>query len=166
MRFCVPILVFSFIAIGCSKSPEEQFRLGVMYDMGEGVPEDNAEAVKWYRLAAEQGHVEAQHDLGVMYKRGEGVPQDYTEAAKWYRLAAEQGHVTAQANLGLMCYEGKGVPSDLILSYAWVNLAAAKDSKYQEVIELFHQEMTSEQITEAQKISRELFNKIKKNTWL
>ena len=41
-----------------------QFKLGVMYDRGENVPQDFAEAVKWYRVAAEQGHAEAQLALG------------------------------------------------------------------------------------------------------
>ena len=62
-----------------------------MYDNGQGVPQDYAEAVKWYRLAAEQGDVAAQYNLGIMYDNGDGVPQDYKEAVKWYRLAAEQG---------------------------------------------------------------------------
>ena len=62
-----------------------------MYDKGQGVPQDYAEAVKWYRLAAEQGDADAQYNLGVMYDNGQGVPQDYAEAVKWYRLAAEQG---------------------------------------------------------------------------
>jgi len=38
---------------------EAQYNLGVMYDYGEGVPEDDAEAMKWFRLAAEQGHQHA-----------------------------------------------------------------------------------------------------------
>ena len=58
---------------------------------GDGVPQDYKEAVKWYRLAAEQGYADAQYNLGLMYSNGEGVPQDYKEAVKWYRLAAEQG---------------------------------------------------------------------------
>ena len=41
-----------------------QFRLGFMYNTGEGVPQDDAEAVKWYRLAAEQGDASAQFNLG------------------------------------------------------------------------------------------------------
>ena len=36
-----------------------QISLGLMYANGEGVPEDDVEAVKWYRKAAEQGHDEA-----------------------------------------------------------------------------------------------------------
>ena len=63
-----------------------------MYANGEGVPEDDAEAVRWLRLAADQGHADAQHNLGWMYANGEGVPEDDAEAARWYRLAADQGH--------------------------------------------------------------------------
>ena len=48
---------------------EAQYNLGFMYD--QSVPEDKAEAVRWYRLAAEQGHVDAQFNLGIMYARGE-----------------------------------------------------------------------------------------------
>ena len=69
-----------------------QLLLGLMYEVGQGVPQDDAEAVKWYRLAAEQGHTQAQTNLGVMYAKGEGVPQDYVEAVKWFRIAVEQGN--------------------------------------------------------------------------
>ena len=67
---------------------EAQFNLGVMYDRGEGVPEDNAEATRWYRLAAEQGDDMAQNSIGLMYDRGDGMPEDNTEAVRWYRMAA------------------------------------------------------------------------------
>ena len=66
-----------------------QFNLGVMYDNGEGVPQDYVEAMKWYHKAAEQGHAGAQFNLGLMYANGNGVPQDYAKAAKWFRLGAE-----------------------------------------------------------------------------
>ncbi|MCP4827986.1 MAG: sel1 repeat family protein, partial [Proteobacteria bacterium] len=51
-----------------------------MYNKSLGVSEDYAEAVKWYRLAADQGYADAQCNLGVMYDNGQGVPQDYAEA--------------------------------------------------------------------------------------
>jgi TPR repeat protein len=57
-----------------------QFNLGLMYSNGEGVPEDDAEAVKWSRKAAEQGHANAQLNLGYMYSIGTGVPEDDAEA--------------------------------------------------------------------------------------
>ena len=64
--------------------------------------DDDKEAVKLHRLAAEQGDADAQKVLGDMYKQGQGVPRDYQEALKWYRLAAEQGNAKAQHNLGVM----------------------------------------------------------------
>ena len=80
------------------------------YDTGEGVPQDDAEAVIWYRRAAEQGHAGAQYSLGRMYDIGRGAPEDDAEAVRWFRLAAEQGHAGAQYSLGLMYDDGLGVP--------------------------------------------------------
>ncbi len=77
-----------------------------------GVPQDYKTAVKWYRLAAEQGYADAQFNMGVMYSKGKGVPQDYKTAVKWYKLAAEQGYADAQFNLGLMYVIG--VPTGVI----------------------------------------------------
>lgn len=77
-----------------------QFHIGFMYDFGEGIPENDAEAVRWYRRAAEQGHVGAQFNLSSLYLGGEGVPENAAEAHMWCRRAAEQGHSEAQFNLG------------------------------------------------------------------
>jgi len=101
-----------------------QYNLGLMYDDGQGVPQDYTEAVKWYRKAAEQGSAKAQNNLGVMYDDGQGVPQDYTEAVKWYRKAAEQGYAKAQNNLARMYYEGKGVTQDYTKAVKWLRKAA------------------------------------------
>jgi TPR repeat protein len=65
-----------------------QYNLGVMYRNGHGVPQDDAEAVGWYRKAAEQGYATAQHKLGVMYGKGLGVPQDEAQAYMWFKLAS------------------------------------------------------------------------------
>ena len=73
---------------------DAQFNLGVMYANGEGVLKDEAEAVRWFRLAADQGNAFAQYDLGVMYANGEGVPQDDAEAVRWFRLAASGSKLT------------------------------------------------------------------------
>jgi len=61
-----------------------------MYYNGQGVPQDYVQAVKWYRLAAEQGVANAQVNLGVMYVNGQGVPRDYVQAVKWYNLAVSR----------------------------------------------------------------------------
>jgi len=134
-----------------------QYNLGTMYANGQGVRQDDAEAmkwcrleamkwcrleamkwcrleaVKWWRLAAEQGHIEAQFTLGMIKQDGLGVPQDAAEAAKWYRLAAEQGHAEAQCQLGRMYDQGRGVPQDNGEAVRWFCLsvkqgnAAAQD---------------------------------------
>ncbi len=72
-----------------------QYDLGLLYDMGEGVPQDNREAMNWYHRAAEQGEPRAQYNLGLMYANGQGVPQDYAECYYWISLAAAQGNVHA-----------------------------------------------------------------------
>ena len=66
------------------------FSLGIMYANGEDVSQDDAEAVRWYRLAANQGNAVAQYNLGIMYERGRGVPEDQLEAHMWFDLAAAQ----------------------------------------------------------------------------
>ncbi len=70
---------------------DAQYNLGLMYANGEGVAEDDTQAVYWYRKAAEQGDADAQFNLGFMYANGEGVAEDYILAYVWVNLAAAQG---------------------------------------------------------------------------
>src|SRR4029079_4959248 len=49
---------------------ESEMELGRRYDRGEGVVKDHAEAVKWYRKAAQQNFAVAQYNLGVCYEQG------------------------------------------------------------------------------------------------
>jgi TPR repeat protein len=67
---------------------------------GSGVPRDDAEAAKWWRRAADQGHAEAQYYLALTYKAGTGAPLNYAEAMKWDRKAADQSLVKAQFDIG------------------------------------------------------------------
>ena len=68
-----------------------EFDLAEAYADGDGVPQDDAEAVRWYRLAADQGYAEAQYNLGGMYENGRGVPEDHVQGHMWYNLAASRG---------------------------------------------------------------------------
>jgi hypothetical protein len=81
---------------------DAQYSLGVRYENGKGVPQDYAEAFRWYRLAAEQGNAPAQFKLGVMYGNGQGVLQDYVAAHMWVNLAAAQGNANASKNRGIV----------------------------------------------------------------
>ena len=139
---------------------DAQLDIGVRHATGEGVPQDYAEAVRWFRLAAEQGIASAQFNLGFAYGNGGGVPQDYAEAVRWFRLAAEQGHVSAQYDLGVMYGNGEGVPQDYVSAHMWLNLAAATgDEDARKARENFAASMTREQIAEAQARAREWANR-------
>jgi len=59
--------------------------------------DDYAEAMRWYRIAADQGSAEAQFEIGVLYDTGQGVAQDAAEAMRWYQRAADQGFAPAHA---------------------------------------------------------------------
>lgn len=76
-----------------------QYKLGVMYENGQGIMQHNKHAVYCYQKAAEQGYALAQNNLGWMYENGCGIEQNYEHAAFWYRKAAEQGHGRAQNSL-------------------------------------------------------------------
>jgi TPR repeat protein len=89
------------------------FNLGLLYDLGHGVPEDFVEAMDWYRRAAALGNATAAFNVGVLYDAGRGVPEDRAEAARWYRRAADRGFGRADYNLGLMYLRGDGVRRDV-----------------------------------------------------
>ena len=114
---------------------------------------DVAEAVKWYRKAAEQGHAKAQFNLGLTYYYGEGVPKDVAEAVKWYRKAAELGNADAQRILGSLYYVGDGVPKDSVLSYKWLNLAGMTYENARTLRDEIAKLMTPQQIAEGQRQS-------------
>ena len=82
------------------------------------------EAIRWYKLAVEQGNAEAQNNLGVMYENSQCVAQDYKEAVRWFKLAAEQGFAQAQDNLGSRYVDGQGVAQDYKEAVRWFKLAA------------------------------------------
>ena len=75
---------------------DAQLALGFMYDHGEGVSENDAEAVKWYRKAADQGLARGQYNLGVMYYNGDGVPENHVRAYVWLSMAKTQGYESAK----------------------------------------------------------------------
>jgi len=68
-----------------------QYSLGVMYDIGDGVLQDDKEAAKWYRMAAEQGLAQAQFNLGNMYANGYGLLQDHKRAHMWWNISRSNG---------------------------------------------------------------------------
>ena len=104
-----------------------EFELAHRYYNGEGVVKDPAEALKWYRKAADQNIAEAQFNLGLSYCNGDGVVKNYVEAVKWFRKAAEQNLAEAQYNLGSCYANGAGVAKDLAEAVKWWRKAAEQN---------------------------------------
>lgn len=123
--------------------PDAQYSLGIMYVDSMGVLEDDAErgiledsaeaemrwyslyaeAVRWYRMAAEQGHAEAQYELARAYnitvseEGSRNVPEVAAEMDRWYRMAADQGHAEAQVVVGYRS-------DDAVEAVRWYRMAA------------------------------------------
>jgi clan AA aspartic protease (TIGR02281 family) len=95
-----------------------------MHEKGQGVAQDYAAALNWYRKAADQGLAVAQNNLGMMHEKGQGVAQDYAAALNWYRKAADQGYAPAQHSLGFMYDSGRGVLKDDVAAASWYRKAA------------------------------------------
>ena len=91
---------------------DAQYRLGVRYSVGLGVPQDFTEAATWLSLAAEHEIADAQLRLGLMYAEGNGVARDAATAVRWIRRAALQGLAAAQFSLGASYLSGHGVAED------------------------------------------------------
>ena len=140
------LFVLALIAAGCADARQSALCEGLS-------PESLLEDIL---SCAEQGDADAQYFLGFMYANGDGVPEDDAEAVRMFRLAAEQGYAASQYNLGVMYRNGRGVPQDDVLAYMWYNLAAAQATfGGAEGKDRLEQQMTREQIAEAQRLSRE-----------
>ena len=104
-------------------NPSAQVFIGLMYNQGNGVEQDENEASKWYALASEQDYAPAKWRLAMLYYHGSGLTQSYQKAADLYHSAAKQGDVYSQKALGEMYSQGFGVPKDNIIAYSWFNIA-------------------------------------------
>lgn len=135
---------------------EAMFYFGSCYSDGIGVPKNEAEALKWYQKAAEAGGQKGMTILALMYGSGVGAPKNDVESTKWFRKLAESGDRKSMHELGRKYVEGTVVPTDLVQAYKWFDLAAARGNQASvTIIDKLAKVMTSEQILEAKKLSRE-----------
>ena len=105
---------------------EAQLQLGMRYAEGDGVVQNDKEAVRWFALAAKQGLAEAEYQYGLALLRGRGVVQDYKAAFNWIEKPALRGYASAQYSLGELYRYGTGTAIDKSRAYLWFNLAAAQ----------------------------------------
>jgi hypothetical protein len=133
-----------------------QYNLGRCYANSLGVARDMAEAVKWYRKAAEQNNAQAQVALGGYYEFNvQDDPWHIKEAMQWYRRAAQQNDPTGQLLLGSWCE----ILHNYVEAYMWEYLAfmhggdsASSAIQHMSSMARF---MSPSQIDEAKQLARE-----------
>ena len=95
------------------KDSRAQVSMGILYEEGTFVGQDDKKAFEYYCMAAENGSTGAMNNIGNFYLHGKGVGQDYGKAFAWYKKAVDlSGNAAAECSLG-MCYQyGYGTAVD------------------------------------------------------
>jgi hypothetical protein len=106
-----------------AKHPRAQYRLGIHYAQGWGVPRDAAMAVEWFTRSARNGYAPACYHLGWMHHKGDAVPRDHFRANQLMEQAAGQGMAAAHLALGGFYERGEGVSADAVQALKWYALA-------------------------------------------
>lgn len=109
---------------------DAQHDLASAYYWGEDIAENHAEASRWYRKAADNGHAASAFRLGRMYIDGEISKTDPREAALWFTKALACGlelweiNYDSYALADAFCYGRCGVPIDHAEAFRWYRVAA------------------------------------------
>jgi TPR repeat protein len=115
---------FGFWSLAQRGNAPAQFNLSRLYQLGQGVERDPAQARHWTEAAARQSYPPAMFTLGQHHQLGVGGAVDLNEARRWYRASAEAGYGMAQYNLALMYEIGYGGERDLTVARHWYMRAA------------------------------------------
>jgi uncharacterized protein len=130
---------------------DAQYKLGVMYNTGNGALQDLDQAFQWFSKAARQGHAGSMHNLGIAYYNGSilggHIPHNEELAWVWFTLAAEKGDASASKEaervsselgeslalhgryrLGMMLMQGEGIPQDTVRALQVLEQAANEGS--------------------------------------
>lgn len=113
-----------YVAAAKKGNVNAQYKLGLMYIMGDVIERNPSEGLLWLRRAAKHNHLDAQLKLGDMLYKGIQLDQDYAEAAKWYYKAAKQGDASAQYVLANMYKKGIGLDKNRRKAEIWYRKAA------------------------------------------
>ena len=143
---------------------EAQLNLGIMYYIGNSVPQNYQKAAEWYTKAAEKGNAQAQWLLGSSYRSGIGVPQDYQKSLEWYAKAAEKGNARAQFELSIM-YSSSDIAAHNYKK-ALIHCILAKTlglANVDGLIETCKEHLTPTQIQDSQRESAAIFKKLPKS---
>lgn len=115
----------SVYALAQDGHPKAASFLAELNYRGHGIPKNEQEAMRLWRIAAEAGDAKGQLMIGFAHATGRGgVEKDDDKARKWYLEAAAQGVASAQSNLGNIYWGGRGVPVDREAAVEWYRKAA------------------------------------------
>jgi uncharacterized protein len=107
--------------------------LGAIYEEGDGVPVDYAQARAWLTKAVAFAVPVAENALGRMWYDGQGGPRDRAEARKWFLLAAQHGSAEAQVRVGMMMGHAEGGPRDVAQAISWYRKGAEQNDVFAEI---------------------------------
>lgn len=108
--------------------------LGLLYATGASVPQDFAQAKKWYLFANEHGSPAGAFYLGFAYEHGQGTAVDLPEAIRWYHAAIDRDYAPAKLALAALYHSGKGVPQDEVEALRLMRSAAEQGLPMAQVI--------------------------------
>lgn len=99
---------------------EYQYRLGVLYEWGEGVPESIAEAIAWFTRSSDCGHIQASVRLAEIYRDISLSQRNEKTAFKYLLRAAKLGHLKSQICVARAYETGDGVSLDFVKARYWL----------------------------------------------
>jgi TPR repeat protein len=104
--------------------------MGILYNFGDGVPQDIDKAIQWYQRAVDQGFPKAEYNLGMIYESDQWGRANHAEAMRLLESAAKNGFAPAQFELGEIYHDGRGVPRDDAKALSYYRMAADRHFGY------------------------------------
>jgi len=117
-----------------SGDADAMLQLGSMFETGQGMRRNYAQARQWYEKSAQSGNSQADYRLGMMYANHRGVNRSYRTAARYYQRAAVAGISEAQRELAALYRRGRGIKRDYAKAAHWYGKSAAQgdaEAEYQ-----------------------------------
>jgi len=137
-------------------SASAQYELGLLYEYGRGVNQDDAIALFWYEKSAAQNFSDALYRLAILYDNGWGALPDKEKALDLYAAAAEKGHSLAQHDLAILYFQGSDAPKNLLQAYKWLNIAVKSGNPLmQKHLRMVANEMSVDEIGVARYLAEE-----------
>jgi len=152
--------VRELLPLARSGDAEARFLIARMCHEGKGLPENNQNAFRWAKRAAEQGNGDAEALLGMLYAQGQGVSRNDAEAARWFEAAASRGNAMGLMKLGMCHMDGAGVPKNDLMAHMLFDLAASRTTGHDHMCNAYLRDtiatmgMTPAQIAEARRMAQ------------